>query len=94
MLKLSEEHTEGVLMTTLKWALAKKKGAILLTFNDPGVVATGIRASGKMHIQAAMTLLNLANHRSAPAKVCHHIERAIAELKQIDVHSEGSNYGE
>ena len=94
MLKLSEECAERSLTNRLEWALDKKKGVILLTFDDLGILSTGIRASGKMHIQAAVTLLNLAYHRSAPAKVCHHIEQAIAELKQIDMHSERSSHGE
>lgn len=93
MIKLSEADAEHALTNELGRALDEKKSVILVTFEEPGVLFTGVRTSGIMHIQAAVKMLSLADDKSAPAKVRHHLEQAIIELKKIDVNSGKGKHG-
>jgi len=82
-----EREAEQVIQGALTRAFDEKHGAILVIFTDPGIMSAGVRASGMMHIQAAVRMLSLADDKSAPAKVRHHLEQAITELNKIDVNS-------
>ena len=84
---LSEADAEQSIQSSLTRAFEEKRGVVLVTFEEPGVLFTGVRASGMMHIQAAVRMLSLADDKSAPAKVRHHLEQAITELNKIDVNS-------
>lgn len=94
MERLSEPEAEQAIHSAATQAFEEKRGVILMTFENPGVLFTGVRASGMMHIQAAVRMLTLADDKSAPAKVRHHLEQAITELNKIDTYSERSSHGE